>query len=238
MPSAFLENQAVWSPTYYRTDEQVCDFFNAHNITVYDSQASGGLDYPEHDTISGGLPAGTQLDVWWDYLTVGHMGVQALGISYETQHWFGGLFEYWTYERLHYTSLKAGVERGDLIVKTMLEDDFQTVVNGTAYSARCNSGVQVTILYTGNETTIGDSWDAGELNYMLSWELNATASATNMFTLLGQILTFQAPNLGVPSVFGDILNAMIAIPIYATCGYLIYKLIAGIAPWLSGGSGD
>jgi hypothetical protein len=59
-----------------------------------------------------------------------------------------------------------------------------------------------------------------------------------MFSLLGQILTFQAPVLGVPGIFGSILNAIIAIPLYATTGYLIYKLIAGIAPWLSGGSGD
>jgi hypothetical protein len=235
MPNAFMENQDVWEPGYYRTDQQVAQFLNAHNITVYNSQHSGGLNYPAHETETGGLPNG-QLDVWWDYYAP--LNIDSLGISYETQHWLFGYFEYWTSERLHYTSLKSAAERGDFITRDYLVADFEDTKNGTSYSARCNSGVQVTILYSGNETDIGDSWDNGQLQYMMSWELNATLSSVNMFSLLGQILTFQAPVLGVPGIFGSILNAIIAIPLYATTGYLIYKLIAGIAPWLSGGSGD
>lgn len=245
IPNSFRTNQATWSSSYYRTDEQVATFFNFNNITVYDSQAQGLLTYPEHDTVIGGLPSGQQLDVWWDleYATEDPHDLpgpysEYLGISYETQHWFLGVFQYWTAERLHFSSLKAGVNRGDFVYKTELEDDFQNTLNGTGYSARCNSGIQVSILYSGNETDIGDSWDNGQLSYMISWELNATASSINMFTLLGQILTFQAPTLGITGFFGDLMNAMIAIPIYALTGFLIYKLITGIAPWLSGGSGD
>jgi hypothetical protein len=242
MPNAFMENQDVWEPGYFRTDQQVAQFFNAHNITVYNNQHSGGLNYPAHNTETGGLPNG-QLDVWWDEIefdtgAFGRIFLPALGISYETQHWFLGIWQYWTSERLHYTSLKSGTQRGDYVFKSNLQDDFEIFKNGTAYSARCNSGIQVTILYSGNETDIGDSWDNGQLQYMMSWELNATATSINMFTLLGQILTFQAPVLGVPGIFGSILNAIIAIPLYATIGYLIYKFIVGIAPWLSGGSGD
>lgn len=242
IPNGFRTNQATWSPSYFRTDEQVAKFFNAHNITLYGSSVSSGLAFPEHDTIPWG--SGKQLDVWWDERPVSHPELpmppaRFLGISYETQHWFMGVWGYWTFERLHYTSLKGGVSRGDFLYKSNIEDDFETTKNGTAYLARNNSGVQVSILYTGNGTgTIGQSWDAGQLAYMMSYELNATASAINMFTLLGQILTFSAPTLGITGFFGDLMNAMIAIPIYALTGFLIYKLITGIAPWLSGGSGD
>jgi hypothetical protein len=240
VPAAFYENQEAWVPSYFRTDQQVTKFFNAHNITVYNSQYTASLIYPSHNEIDGGLGAGKKLDIYWDLVNIGNvLTVEALGINYLTQHWFLGVFEYWTQEGLHFTALKNGNSRGDWIIKNYLETDFESRKNGTAYFARCNSGVTASILYTGNETgTIGNSWDAGKLAFMLSYEFNATSSSVNMFTLLGQILTFQAPSLGVPGLMGDLLNAIIAIPIYAMSGFIIYKLITGIAPWLSGGSGD
>lgn len=237
MPSGLMENQQTWDPTYFRTDQQVAQFFNAHNITLYDSQASANLTFNDHLEYQAGLPSGWKLEIWWDDQYRGLPIEWSLGLGLLSQHWFLGTFEYWTYEDLHY-STKSGIDRGEQIIKSELVTDFTTDLNGTFYSARCNSGIQVTILYTTNETDIGTGFDAGHLSFLLSYELNATMSAVNMFTLLGQILTFQAPNLGVPGIFGTILNAMIAIPIYATSGFIVYKLIAGIAPWLSGGSGD
>jgi hypothetical protein len=239
LPAAFMAHQEIWEPEYFRTDQEVCDFFNANNITVYDNQASGGLTFNSYDLLPWG--SGKQLSIWWD----NYFGVETpygnpycLGISYETQHWLFGYFEYWTSERLHFISQSKN-SRGDWIIKDELLDDFSTKLNGTLYDARCNSGVQVNILYTGNGTaTLEQSWDAGQLAYMISYEFNATASSVNMFTLLGQILTFQAPALGVPGFLGDLMNAMIAIPIYALSAYIVYKLLTGIAPMLSGGGGD
>jgi hypothetical protein len=239
VPLEFRAHQQAWSPTYFATDEEVAAFFNAHNITLYSSSSAGALNYPEAVEVQAGLPPGQNLRIWWEDHEIyeyGGLMFKSLGISYQTQHYFLGVWQYWTHEDLHY--LKNGVNRGDYIVKDVLVNDFETSLNGTYYDARCNSGIQVSILYTGNETTIGESWDANKLNFMISYELNATASAINMFTLLGEILTFQAPSLGISGWLGYLFNQIIAIPIYALSGYLIYKLITGIAPFLSGGSGD
>ena len=244
IPSSFYANQAWAGGSYFRTDQQVASFFNAHNISVYASSFAHNLTYPEHVTVSGGLPAGNQLEVTWETPSPA-MHTRPpyppyspfLWISHETQHWFLGLFSWWTYDLLSFTT-KGAISRGTLIDKATLVSDFDATMNGTYYSARCNDGIQVNILYTSPNATIGDGWDYGHLAFLMSYELNATATSVNMFTLFSQVMTFQAPNLGVPGWFGSLLNSVVAIPIWAITLFLVYKLITGIAPWLSGGSGD
>jgi hypothetical protein len=73
-----------------------------------------------------------------------------------------------------------------------------------------------------------DAYDNSVMNYIHGVGIDSTA-ATNIFTLLLQLLTFQIP--GVPVIVGVLLAA----PVWASIAYLLWFIITGSLPFFSGG---
>lgn len=72
------------------------------------------------------------------------------------------------------------------------------------------------------------------LSLQLNYQIDFSSMAGNIWIILGNLLTFQTIQTGQP--FLDIfLNGVVGIPLYISFGYILYKLIAGLIPFVSGG---
>jgi hypothetical protein len=90
-----------------------------------------------------------------------------------------------------------------------------------------------------NSTNILNGWDNDGtiifigINFSIDW----SKMGTNIWMLIGQILTFSTIQTGfVP--LDLVLNTMVSLPIYLSGGYILYRLITGLIPTLSGGGGQ
>jgi hypothetical protein len=83
---------------------------------------------------------------------------------------------------------------------------------------------------------IGSSWEYGKLQVGVGLSINFTNSGISAWTLIGQILTFQSPQLGLGNnIAGYIISSMVAIPFWFGIAFIVYKFIAGLIPFVSGG---
>jgi hypothetical protein len=126
------------------------------------------------------------------------------------------------------------------LIKTDLTDRWNSETNMSVFSARCDhiSTNIIFEIYNSSFATIGDSFDAGFLKYSLSYEMNMSLTGLNAWSIISNLLTFQAPNIGWTGIGGFLINSVIAFPVWAMIAYLLYKLATGLIPFMSGGSGD
>jgi hypothetical protein len=75
------------------------------------------------------------------------------------------------------------------------------------------------------------------LRVLVSWSYDFASMGVNVWTLLATVLTFQTIQTGM-SLLDGVLNSLIGLPLWTAIAYLAYKLITGLIPFLSGGSGE
>jgi len=86
-----------------------------------------------------------------------------------------------------------------------------------------------------NDTiTITESWLDQNLSLVVGFTYDWNQTNINAFDLLGQILSFQAPSLGLTGVANTILNAFIAIPLWIMVAIIALKLIQSVIPLIKG----
>ena len=92
------------------------------------------------------------------------------------------------------------------------------------------------IILKGNGTdTLGDSWDAGVLDYSLNYEIDFEAMKPSAFLLIGQLLTFNNPDFGIPGLFGEIVGYAVSLGIWALIIIISYTVITKLIPTIQGG---
>jgi hypothetical protein len=75
------------------------------------------------------------------------------------------------------------------------------------------------------------------IHIISNWNFDFTAMGSNIWGILASVLTFQAivtENLMVNVV----LNSFVSIPVWVSVSYILYRIITGLIPFLSGGGGD
>jgi hypothetical protein len=216
-------------------NKEIKETFSIADIQMYDNAASGTFTtFPEEDSYTFGLPSGQWLGVGWDlygYTTPSIYLKHDMGGWYANYHGLAWLIEgrehepWWMMWRL---------------VKEDLVNAWNPDSNMSVFSAQCEVITTNVIfeIYNSSFSTIADSFDAHLLNYTLSYDINLTSMAPNAWTIIGSLLTFRAPEIGWSGDMGTVMNFIIAIPIWASIAYLVYKLVTGLVPFLSGGSGD
>jgi hypothetical protein len=236
MPSEFLT--AFWEPGYI--EKEVTETFSIADIQMYDSLATGTFtSYPEEDTYSFGLPSGQWLGVGWDDYPV-FPAVRSIYLKHDMGGWI-----------TTYHGLKFDVEKirgypygytntNERLYVTDLTNRWDSTINMSVFSAQCDhiSTNIIFEIYNSSYATIADSFNAGFLNYTMSYQMNMSTTGLNAWSVVGSLLTFQAPNVGWTGTGGLIMNSIIAFPVWAMIAYLLYKLITGLIPFMSGGSGD
>lgn len=76
----------------------------------------------------------------------------------------------------------------------------------------------------------------GDITLSINYEIDFSKMGGNIWVVLANVLLFQTISTG--QIYLDmILNALISIPLYTSIAYLIYKIVAGLLPFASGGGG-
>jgi len=240
MPGDFIIQ--TWNPNY--RDAETKETFDAADVLMYDNADSGKLNYSDAPIqYDFGLSGGQKLEIDWvtEKLPEGYW---APFTSIYLRHLIKQTMGYWTdYHNLNvYDSSGVPIGTGwykDKIIKANLVDHWDSDKNATILIAKCDHITTNIIFQPRNSSwSIGDSWDQEKLNFALSYDVNWNATGVSAWTIVAQLLTFQAPDLGIGGVGGIILNAIIAIPTWSLIAYIVYKIVAGIIPFISGGGGD
>jgi len=212
------------------------------NVTMYDNLGSDNMTYPYSSMDHGpaapdwemGLPAGQYFEVWWS----SSGGASMLEFRHTTIVWWG---------RTYVSMDIYGVDDTPVLFrKRIFGDLFNTLTDNWSNDANASvfytrTPVRSSILLEYNQTAYANwaaAWAAGQMSYTLSYEVDWNSTNINAWSLVGQLLTFTAPNLSMSGIGGTILNAVIALPVWSLIAYLVYKIVAGVIPFLSGGGGD
>lgn len=240
IPGDFITAAYVYNPSY--RDVTIQEEFEMNNMVVYDQTGGDNMTFPYDSLNDGpsppdweaGLPTDQYMQVWWGTTTVGMISLQSIRLVHKQKNWWG----YTDIDTLtmFYTT---GEEIGYNVVKATLEASWNEDTNSSALTGKCNT-ITTNILFKRHDEgqTIGENWDDGHLDYLLNYDANFTDMSIGAFQIVGSLLAFQAPNLGIGGTWGSFLNLFIAIPCWAMIAYICYKIIAGLIPFMSGGSGD
>jgi len=87
-----------------------------------------------------------------------------------------------------------------------------------------------------NTTSLSDSWDDGNIRADLGYEVDFSAMGGNVWVLLATILTFQTIETGILAL-DVVLNTLVSLPVWVSIAYLLYRIVTGLIPTLSGGGG-
>jgi hypothetical protein len=230
-----------WNPSYRRQDLEVKQVFSAAQLQVYDLNNATNITYPSSTLFP--LTGGQQLEIWWSLYHSPSYWVKSLQIRHLTDMAFGFWIGYHTLTLyfqdgvtpvpLHGSGIPSDIEFEDL------DDAYNSTSKSCAFVMKCDHVNAAFILGTAvGDADIYESWNTGTMQFYLSYSVNWTNTGYNAWSLVGQMLTFQAPDLGIGATGGVIVNSLIAIPLWSLIGYILYKIIAGIIPFISGGSGD
>ena len=221
-------------------DKETADLFQLANVTLYDNIGNDNmtyeygsyLDHPNAPQFSAGLPTSQYLEVVWTSPLYVAPFVRVIEFRHIEEVWWGRQIN----DRCSFTGMNGTVYPNQRITKWNVIDEYNVLTNGSSFSAQCNH-ITVSSIFEYNQTKytdIGNAWDGGELSYTFSYEADWNASQVSAMTVLGKLLTFQAPALGITGVAGIILNAMVAIPIWVMTAILIIKLVQSVIPFIQG----
>ena len=75
-----------------------------------------------------------------------------------------------------------------------------------------------------------EAWDAGYMNMTIGYPVSSSLQGTDVFSILGNLLFFRGIEVGID----PLVNTVIALPIWVSFGYLLFRFIHAIIPFLSG----
>lgn len=220
-------------------DADIAETFSLANVTMYNNVGNDNMTYPYssyHDNSphdwSAGLPSGQYLEVWWENPVYVPPFVRILEFRHIEEVWWGLQI----HDRMTFTGISGTVYPDERLTEYNLLDEYNSATNGSSFYAQCGH-MMVSAIFEYNQTKytdIEDAWDNDEISYTFSYEVDWNATQVSALTILGKLLTFQSPSLGITGIGGTILNMLIAIPIWIMTAILIIKLIQSVIPFIGG----
>jgi len=230
IPGAFFE--AAFSSSM-GVDKEIAEWFDLANVTMYGDTGNDNMtweyssyhDHPDAPQFPAGLPSGHYLEVWWGYDLI-----QVLEFRLIHEVWWGLDI----LDRLRFRN-EEGDKLGIRLYDADLEAAWNSEINGSVFYA--SGRLSTSAIFSYNQTkysSITEAWNNYEISYASSYEVDWNATQVSALTILGQLLTFQNPDLGITGEGGYILNMLIAIPFLVMTVILIIKLIQSVIPLISG----
>lgn len=148
-------------------------------------------------------------------------------VKAENQHYYIFIIFPYGHHNMDWIAKANGVNYGG----TFYESDFNEVatindegdfnVTSAAYTLKCDH-VSMHAVVAFNSTAYAncsEAFDNDELTFEFGIEWDELGTGMNAWNLISQILFFQAPDIN------PLLNAIIAVPLWAAIGYLAYALV-------------
>lgn len=239
MPNDFFSLQADYAaPTSF--EREVVDFYSTHNLTLYSNTWSFNITYGGDFEYLENVPTTDHwLEVHWHsaYFGTGYYPIIEFRHSYPS--WFFGLWR--DYHNLYLTQPyreKAGNPL-NLPWYAIDKQRFLNLADSENYSffeVSCEH-LTVNFVFTprNSSQTLEEAWDSGELHGLMSYEIDWDAMKPSAWSLIGQLLLFQAPDLGISGIGGSILSYMIGAVLWICIAITIYTIVSKLFPTVSGG---
>jgi len=232
-------------------DVEIQEQFEAADLLAYKNTATDNMTYPYSSLDDAPSPpqwetsqSGKYLEVIWFEDPNPYFTMHIISLRDVQMEWWGRDYHALTLKNRQGQPISSYGYSGSVanteISKAVLVANFEAAFNATYFSGRCEHLMtNILISYNWSEyASIGVAFDAGKLGYSLTYDVDYNATGLNGWNIAASLLSFQAPDIGIGGVGGIIINACVAIPIWALVAYIVFKLIAGIIPFISGGSGD
>lgn len=241
MPGGFFTYQPEYiAPT--TQSKEVAEYFSANNITLYKNQWSFDINLGETKSNQSSLPDGHSVEVHFYESYPAPIYGNVFEIRHAFPSWFFGLwldFHRLIPDDLTLSKITNPVNAriGLLYKQDML--DIAGGTNSSIFTAYCEHiTISIVVLPVNSSLSLEDSWDAGQLHVLSSFEIDFEAMKPSAWTLLAQILTFQSPDLGIPGDGGAILSYIIGAGLWAAIIILAFAAITSIIPTIPGWGGD
>lgn len=251
MPSDFFENQADYNPLAGQSQE-VVDYYSRNNITLYtyswafNLTVNGDMAYNQ-----SGLPDGHQIEV--HFLAPPQYSAGFVHIRHAFPSWFFGLWlEYHPLFMVEPFATLAGYNKdldlgfggigGTHYIGPVLKAHLEALANGNSsyFEAACEH-ITINFVffpYNSSYADIGDSWEAGFLHVLSSYEIDFDAMKPSAWLLIAQLLTFQNPDFGIPGDLGTVLNYGMGLGFWIIIAIAMYTIITRVIPTIQGGIED
>jgi len=137
-------------------------------------------------------------------------------------------WEWFIFHTAHYMDIEeAGLALSKNETLSNWESDFNASI---LYPVECNH-VTVKVWLTDSNSSrndIGEAWDDGEIDVSMGFGFDDIRTTFNAWDIVGRLLMFQAVEIGIPLF----INIILVMPIWASIGYLIYRLILLAIPFV------
>lgn len=247
IPAQFFEHQAEIESSVGIAPE-VAEQLSLANLTVYSTGGTDNMiyDYTSLDDAPGApqyLLTGTTddfIEIWWGNLVpqgkslqIRHTIRKTIPWTYFEPHSMELYFSDWTQTEM--TSVETYYHFIDETELQYAQDHFDG--NVSAFYAK-DSTASVSIIFKihngTRDATITEAWNNNEVDYALSYDRNWNATSMNGASLLGQLISFSNPDLGVPGLPGIVLNVMIGIPLMVMVILAIIIIVQSVIPFIKG----
>lgn len=238
IPSDFFNNQEEFTGVI-QDDPAVRSRFQALDLLLYESFGNDSMYAFEYSSIDDGPDppdwetqvADRYLEVWWGYdPTAGF--AETLEVRDTVKNNFLGLYEYFTWVDKATLSVE-GVSYGEGFTYAELTADFNSETEIVIQAH--GDFIDANIILKGNASeTVAQSWYNRNLHYSINYEIDFEAMKPSAWTLIGQLLTFQAPDLGIPDPAGSIFSYLLGLGMWIVIAIIAFALVTSVIPTISG----
>jgi len=208
-------------------DKEVREYFNEHDITMYNYTVSINLTHASPEQRDFGLPEGQKLEFMWDY----HL----LELRHLTDNFWGWWWGWHPLQILEPYATMANVEGYPRLNKEQLLLLWNEGYNASYCEFACDHiSVKLFVITYNQSWTLSESWDNDKLKLYTTYEIDWSATGTSMWHIMMQLLAFQNPNLGIPGVGGTILTAGVGGTLWACIALLAFSFITSVIPFIRG----
>lgn len=241
MDSGFLELQTN-SAEFRNQNQEVARTFSLANLTQYRYYVSGNFSsWPdEYKTAKGafGLPSSQAISFQWSAYPV-----PAYGKAFKIKHLTDDLWGYWwgQHDLKFYKSngvtpilgtihgSQHYIQRDDLIAQ------WDSTAGASIFFAKCEAiRMNFALLPYNSSWNIGESWDNGFISWQANFGVDLNGTGLNAWSILGQLLTFQPPQLGIPGLGGEIMGGLLSALIWSVIVVIFVKVTLAVIPFIPG----
>jgi hypothetical protein len=245
MPGELIAMQPEYNAPNIK-DKEVASYYSANNITMYAQSWSGYLTLGNMISNDSGLPNDNRVEVHFiadasNYLEFRH--------AYPS--WLFGLWTDYHLMKVQepYLSKIIGFSHPGVFMINPMDGYWifkeelvalETSANSSIFVVACEHITEnfVILPYNSSYATLEDSFNAGKIHVLSSYEIDFDAMKPSAWMLITQLLTFQSPDLGLPGDAGLIINYVMGVGIWAAIVLIFYTVITRVIPTIQGGLED
>jgi len=148
------------------------------------------------------------------------------------------IWELWIFYKIHAMKIPNGIffKEAWWFDKTLIASNYDDETKASIfYPVKCEH-ITIKIWVTDYNATRKDlsaAWDEGKVMVGIGFGFEDYQTKLSAWDIIGRLLTFQSPEVfGLSGAAATILNLVVALPVWTSIAYLVYRLILMAIPFV------